>query len=112
MRKASIPGIKLQNEENPVSMPQGQPAIIGMDAIRLLYQSIFKDFIIKGKGKVVEVEASGNLGYFWSSYSLTAIPKVSGNPITSKGKSLFIVKRQDDNSWKIARLIDNSDSEA
>ncbi len=99
-------------EDNPVLMPQGRPAIIGKDEIRLLYQSIFKDFIIKGKGKVIEVEVSGNLGYFWSSYSLTAMPKVSGDPITSKGKSLFIVKRQDDNSWKIARLIDNSDGEA
>lgn len=99
-------------EDNPVLMPQGQPTIIGKDAIRLLYQSVFKDFIIKGKGKVVEVEVSGNLGYFWSSYSLTATPKASGDPITSRGKSLFIVKRQDDNSWKIARLIDNSDGEA
>ena len=98
-------------EENPILMPQGQPAIIGKDAIRLLYQSVFKDFIIKGKGKVVEVEVSGNLGYFWSSYSLTATPKASGDPLTSKGKSLFIVKRQDDNSWKIARLFDNSDEE-
>ena len=98
-------------EDNPILMPQGQPAIIGKDAIRLLYQSVFKDFIIKGKGKVVEVEVSGNLGYFWSSYSLTATPKAGGDPLTSKGKSLFIVKRQDDKSWKIARLFDNSDEE-
>jgi ketosteroid isomerase-like protein len=55
------------------------------------------------------VESSGNLGYFWSSYSLTATPKVGGDPVNSKGKSLFIVKRQDDNTWKIALLMDNSD---
>jgi len=95
--------------DNPIILPQGQPAITGKEAIRLLYQSVLKDFIIKGKGDVVEVESSGNLGYFWSSYSLTATPKVSGDPVNSKGKSLFIVKRQDDNSWKIALLMDNSD---
>ncbi len=95
--------------EFPVLMPQRQPAVFGKHAIRLLYQSVFKDFIIKGNGRVVEVEVSGSLGYFWSSYSLTAAPKAGGDPIISKGKSLFIVKRQDDNSWKIARLIDNSD---
>ncbi len=98
-------------EQNPVLMPQGQPAVFGKDAIRSLYQSVFKDFIIKGSGKVVEAEVSGNLGYFWSSYSLTATPKAGGDPIISTGKSLFIVKRQDDDSWKIARLIDNSDGE-
>jgi len=28
-------------EENPVLMPQGQPAVFRKDAIRLLYQSVF-----------------------------------------------------------------------
>lgn len=108
---ANVEALLALYEDNPILMPQGQPAIIGKDAIRLLYQSVLKDFIIKGKGEVVEVEVSGNLGYFWSSYSLTATPKAGGDPINSKGKSLFIVKRQDDSSWKIARLIDNSDGE-
>ena len=94
---------------DPILMPQGQPAVMGKNAIRSLYRSLFKEFTVKGKGKVVEVEVSGDLGYFWSSYSLTAMPNAGGAKIKSKGKSLFIVKRQDDNSWKIARLMDNSD---
>jgi len=98
--------------DNPVLLPQGQPAITGKDAIRLMYQSVFKDFIINGKSEVVALEASGNLGYFWSSYSLAATPKTGGDQTTSKGKSLFILKRQEDNSWKIALLMDNSDEEA
>jgi hypothetical protein len=40
---------------------------------------------------------------------ITATPKAGGDQIKGEGKSVFIVKRQDDNSWKIARLIDNSD---
>lgn len=98
--------------DNPILLPQGQPAVIGKDAIRLMYQSVFNDFIIMGQGEVVAVESSGNLGYFWSSYSLIATPKTGGDQITSSGKSLFIVKRQDDNSWKIALLMDNSNEEA
>jgi ketosteroid isomerase-like protein len=90
-------------------MPQGQPAAIGKKAIRSLYQSFFKTFTVKGKGKVVEAEVSGDLGYFWSNYMITATPKAGGDQIKGEGKSVFIVKRQDDNSWKIARLIDNSD---
>jgi uncharacterized protein (TIGR02246 family) len=97
--------------DSPIVLPQGQPAVMGKSEIRSLYQSVFQDYIIQGKGKVVEIEVSGNLGYFWSSYSLTATPKVSGDPVTSRGKSLFIVKRQEDNTWKIARLMDNSDEE-
>ena len=99
-------------EDHPTLLPQGQPAIAGKEAIRPLYQSVFKDYIIQGKGEVIAVGSSGDLGYFWSSYSLTATPKAGGEPVTSRGKSLFIVKRQVDHSWKIALLMDNSDEEA
>jgi len=95
----------------PILMPQGQPAVMGKSAIRSLYHSLFEEFTVKGKGKVVEVEVSGDLGYFLSSYTLTATPKAGGDQIKGQGKSVFIVRRQDDNSWKIARLIDNSDLE-
>ena len=93
----------------PVLMPQGQPAIVGKNAIRSIYQSVFKEVSIKSAGALREVVASGNWGYFWSTYTLTATPKTGGKPITSKGKSVFIVKRQPRGDWKIARLIDNSD---
>lgn len=56
-------------------MPQGQPAVIGKDAIRSLYSSFFEEFTVKVKGRVVKVEASGDLGYIWSSYTLTATSK-------------------------------------
>ncbi len=94
--------------DQPVLMPQGQPVVRGKDAIRPLYQAVLKEVSIKSEGTLMEVEASGDLGYFWSTYKLTATPKAGGAPIESKGKSLFIVKRQPGGAWKIARLIDNS----
>lgn len=94
--------------DDPILMPQGQPAVVGKEAIRSLYQSFFNEFTIKGEGKVKEIEVSGDLGYFWSYYTLTATPKTGGEKITDEGKSVFIVRHQVDGSWKIARLIDNS----
>jgi uncharacterized protein (TIGR02246 family) len=76
--------------EDPVLMPQGQPAIVGKDTIRTMYESVFKDYTINGRGEVVKAEASGDLGSFWSVYTLTAIPRTGGEPITSRGKSLFL----------------------
>jgi uncharacterized protein (TIGR02246 family) len=95
--------------DQPVLMPQGQPAIIGKAAIRPLYRVLLEEVRIKNKGKLMEVKAAGDWGYFWSTYALTATPKSGGEPITSKGKSVFIVKRDRRGVWKIARLIDNSD---
>jgi ketosteroid isomerase-like protein len=74
-------------------MPQDQPAVIGKDAIRSLYESVLKEFHVTSKGTLKEVEASGDWGYFWSTYTLTATPKAGGKPIKSSGKSVFIVKR-------------------
>ena len=95
--------------DEPVLMPQDRPAVTGKDAIRSLYQSVLGEFDIKSEGTLMEVEASGDWGYFWSAYTLTATPKTGGKPIKSAGKSVFIVKREPGGAWKIARLIDNSD---
>jgi uncharacterized protein (TIGR02246 family) len=94
--------------DEPVLMPQGQPAVIGKDAIRPLYQAVLKEVTIQSEGTLMEVETSGDWGYFWSTYKLTATPKAGGAPIESEGRSLFIVKRDPGGAWKIARLIDNS----
>lgn len=94
--------------DDPVLMPWGQPTVFGKDAIRPLYQSVFKDYTIKSKTTLRDVEASGDLGYFWCTYALTATPKAGGESLEEEGKSVFIVKREH-GAWKIARLMDNSD---
>ena len=94
--------------DDPVLMPSGQPAVFGKDAIRPLYQSVFKEYAIKSQTRLMEVEASGDLGYFWCTYALTATPKAGGKSLEEEGKSVFIVKREH-GAWRIARLIDNGD---
>jgi uncharacterized protein (TIGR02246 family) len=94
--------------DEPVLMPQGQPAIRSKDVIQRLYQVLFAEVSIQSESTLMEIEVSGDLGYFWSVYRLTATPKAGGPTIESEGKSLFIVKHQPDGAWKITHLIDNS----
>ena len=95
--------------DDPVLMPWGQPTVFGKNAIRTLYQSVFKEYAINNQTKLMDVEASGDLGYFWCMYTLVATPKAGGKALEEEGKSVFIVKRKPGGAWKIARLIDNSD---
>ncbi len=97
--------------DEPILMPQDQPIVVGKDAIRPLYQAVLKDYSFKSQGSVEEIEVSGDLGYFRTSYTFSAIPKAGGEPLDVTGKTIFIVKRQRDGAWKIIRLIDNSDGE-
>ena len=96
-------------DEHPVLMPQGRPVIAGKAAIRALYRAIFREVTITSRGRLMEVRSSGDWGFFWSTYSLTARPRTGGTAIRSKGKSLFIVRRNSNGAWRIARLMDNSD---
>ena len=94
--------------DDPVVMPQGQPEIVGKDAIRPLYESVLKAFDFKSESTLKDAEASGDLGYFRVTYKLTATPKTGGESFEEEGKSLFVVKRQADGAWRITRLMDNS----
>lgn len=95
--------------DDPVVMPWGRPAVFGKEAIRALYEPVFRDYTIRSEERVMEVEVSGGLGYFWVSYHLRAAPKGGGAPLEEDGKAVFIVRRVANGVWKIARLIDNSD---
>lgn len=95
--------------DDPVLLPQDQPAVFGKEAIRSLYLPVLKEYDFNSESRLMEVEASGDWGYIWSAYTLTATPKAGGKPMKSAGKSVFIVKRKPGGVWKIARLIDNSD---
>ena len=95
--------------DDPVLMPWGQPALFGRDAIRASYESVFRAYAIESETTLMEAEVSGDLGYFWCTYRLTATSKAGGEALHENGKSVFIVRREPGGAWKIARLIDNSD---
>lgn len=97
--------------DEPILMPQDQPIVVGKDAIRPLYQAVLNAFSFKSDATIEEIEVSGDLGYFRSSYTLSASPKAEGGTIEVTGKTIYIVKRHQDGAWKITRLIDNSDGE-
>ena len=90
-------------------MPQSQPAVFGKEAIHSLYQSVFREYTVTGGGQTLEIEVGGDWAFLRGTYTLTATPKAGGERLEDVGKHLFILKRQPDGSWKIARLIANSD---
>ena len=40
--------------------------------------SYFDEFTVKGEGRVMEADVSGDLGYVWIAYTLTVTPKAGG----------------------------------
>lgn len=63
---------------------------------------------IKWAPTKVEAARSGNIGYSWGTYELTANDS-KGKPVTDHGKYVEIWKKQSDGSWKCAVDTFNSD---
>ncbi len=101
--------------DEPVLIMSSEEAIIGKEAIRALYQYVFENYTCASDENYtrttdveqMEVEVDGDLGYIWSKYTNTETPKAGGETIEDHGQAVSIVRRQDDGSWKFARLIIN-----
>ena len=82
----------------------------GKEAIRKVISDLFAmpGFSVKWQPTKVEAARSGDLGYAWGTYELTANdPK--GNPMTDRGKYVEVWKKQADGSWKAIVDTFNSD---
>ena len=95
--------------DDPVLMPQNQPEVLGREAIHALYKSVLDEYAVEGEGRILEIEVAGDWAFYRSRYTLTATPHAGGEALKDNGKCIFILRRQPDDSWKIARLIVNSD---
>ncbi len=103
-----VEGLLALLADDCVLMPWGRPALFGRDAVRPLYQEVFREYAIASDTTIMDLELSGDLGYFWCQYTRAVTPRGGGVPMKEEGKSLFVVRRER-GAWKIARVIDNSD---
>jgi uncharacterized protein (TIGR02246 family) len=91
--------------EDAVQMPPNAPIVQGRAAI----QEWFAGFPTATEyvQSVVEIDGRDGIAYSRSDYSITFT--VEGTPITDKGKTLAVLKKQPDGSWLTAAGIWNSD---
>jgi uncharacterized protein (TIGR02246 family) len=79
----------------------GQPTLKGKQAIRQMVEGSFKDpsFKIGWAPESAEISKSGDVGYLIEHDDLT-VNDSTGNPKTTRYKSITIWKKQTDGSWK------------
>ncbi len=94
--------------EDAVVMYASEPAAIGKEAIRAR-QQIFNDQATAEETRSVEeVVVSGDWAFVRWTGTGTVTPKYGGESSEFNRKGITIFQRQTDNSWKIARVIWNS----
>jgi ketosteroid isomerase-like protein len=103
-------------------MLSNEPPIMGKEQLRALYQSVAEYYAQMRSGEQEqgeqeqvelqqdeqeqpEVEVGGDLGYIRTAWTATSTPKAGDEPIKEHCHQVCIVRRQQDGSWKVSRLI-------
>ena len=82
-----------------------KPAIKGRKAIQSALESI--ESVSSFTHEILEVNGCSNIAYIIVKYSFTAKLVGSSETPSIKGKSLNIIKKQSDNTWKLHRVLWN-----
>ena len=95
--------------DDGIEMIPNQAAVEGKQAVQALYEAMFKQSAVKNAPAPLETQVAGDWAYDRGNYTLTVTPK-TGKPMEESGKYLVVCKRQPDGSWKLYRLIYNSNN--
>ena len=95
--------------DDGIEMIPNQAAVEGKQAVQASYEAMFKQSAVKNTPAPLETQVAGNWAYDRGNYTLTLTPK-SGKAMEESGKYLVVCKLQPDGSWKISRLIYNSNN--
>lgn len=91
-----------------VEMPPGEPTLEGVDAVRareIEFLTANDDDITT---TIENVEVSGDLAAVRTSYTETWTPRNESEPRSIEGKSILVLNRQADGSWKVSSVIWNT----
>jgi uncharacterized protein (TIGR02246 family) len=91
--------------EDAIRFPPGGESIKGRKAIQSGLKTI--ETVSSFTHEILEVNGCGNIAYIIVKYSFTAKQVGSSEYSTVNGKSLNILKKQSDNTWKLHRVLWN-----
>jgi uncharacterized protein (TIGR02246 family) len=97
-------------DDDPVWMIPNQPSLTSKEAIREWAAPYFEQYDLHEETTDREVKVCGDWGYLRAHWNWTLTPKGGGDSITDTGNSIWIVRRQPDDSWKMSQVIWNSDN--
>ncbi|MDD5168388.1 MAG: DUF4440 domain-containing protein [Syntrophales bacterium] len=94
-------------DRDGVWMPPGEPAIVGKNNVEARYAAYFEKIRSTFELKPGEVHLCGKWAFLSGAFSRVDTAKADGAIKQVAGHYLFILKKQPNGSWKIARDIWN-----
>ena len=97
--------------DDAVLMAPGAPAMSGKEAIHTGIQQMLSDpaLTLQFQATKVEVARSGDLGYSWGKYQMTATDPATKKPVNDHGSYVTTYRKQADGTWKAVADIATSE---
>jgi uncharacterized protein (TIGR02246 family) len=92
---------------NGVWLPPGKPALVGKDSIVKHYSDYFTQVRSKFELQPGDIQLCDGWAFMNGAFSRADTPKAGGEVKQASGNYLFVLKKQPDGTWKIARDIWN-----
>lgn len=98
-------------DDGAVYMPPGQPSVTTREGLRAAARAGFTSWRTQVRITPDEIVPDGDWAFARNRVSGTATPIAGGPSVAIDGKQIVLYRRQPDGSWKIARLIANSNGQ-
>ena len=98
-------------EEDAVQFPPNSPALTGWETIRSTLERELKGVKVTATIEVVEVFTAKRWAFARCTYRMVTTAPGGGQPTVVTGNWLNILRRQPDDSWKIARSFWSSEEQ-
>lgn len=95
--------------EDVALFPPNASPLRGIEAIRQFNTPIWEQFNLHEESDEREIQVAGDWAYIRAHWIWTLTPKSGGKEVQDIGNSIWILRRQPHNSWKITRAIWNSE---
>ena len=116
-RKAAVAGnvdaLMALRTDDFIAMLPGMPAVKGKEALREVLTGMFGQMEeFEHETRSEEVIVSGDWAFHRGTFTDKVTLKSGGEPIAYEGKYLWILQRQEDESWKYAVQMSNRNGPA
>jgi uncharacterized protein (TIGR02246 family) len=89
--------------EDVVFLTCGNPPMRGRATFEQGLRTILQTHRIETKGRIQEVQVSGDLAYCWNQLDVKVVPRGGGEGMASSGFVLSVFRKQPDGKWQLVR---------
>lgn len=94
--------------DDVVYLRPGDEADVGKAAVRRHWQESVDAMVVDIDWRADEVEVSGSLAFIRGDLTFRGSPRTGGEPIVNEQRFIWILRKGDDGSWRIARYMRHS----